>query len=254
MRMELLALPTEVLARVAAHVDPGDLLFFALAHPSLHSVARGSCEGMRTPVRALGTVGRLRWVRSLAPEAQPQWVRRWDARTMDRLAAIDAVECMTFARAGGMQWDTWTCATAAEHGKLRALQYLRDAGCPWDDRTCAMAARGGHGAVLWWARDAGCPWDAFTCAQATRGRHFALLRELRERGCPWDHETYQLAKADSIRRGDALSKEILQWVQQYECPELPPYVEYGYNPDAWFNDNTLGLFEDSSEDDSGIDE
>ena len=248
-RMAMLALPTDVLARVAAHVDSGDLPILAMAHPSLRSVVLDSCGRTKITVHALGTVGRLRWVRSLAPEAQPRWVRRWDARTMDRLAAIGAVECMAFARAGGVQWDTWTCARAAEHGQLRALQYLRDAGCPWDDRTCAMAAQGGHGAVLWWARDAGCPWDAYTCEQATRGRHLALLRELHERGCPWDHETYQLARSDYKRRGDALSNEILQWVQDNDCPELPPYVEYGYNPDAWWNDHSLGLYEDRSDSD-----
>ena len=252
--MAILALPTDVLARVAAHVDPGDLPFLAMTHPSLRSVILDTCGHTEIPVRALGTVGRLRWANSLAPEVQPMWVRRWDARTMKRLAAIGAVECIAFARASGVPWDAWTCATAASRGQLRALQYLRGHGCKWNVRTCAMAARGGHGAVLWWARDAGCPWDAYTCEQAALGRHFALLRELHERGCPWDHGTFQVAQSNYQRRGDALSKEILQWVQQNDCPELPPYVEYGYNPDAWWNDHSLGLYDDSSEDDSDIDE
>lgn len=253
--MALLALPTDVLARVFACVDPGDLPVLAMTHPSLRSVILDTYGRTVIPVRALGTVGRLRWARSLAPEVQPMWVRRWDATTMYRLAAIGAVECIAFARASGVPWDASTCEAAASRGQLRALQYLRghgckwddstcamaaqgghgavlrwarDAGCPWDNRTCALAAWGGHGAVLWWARDAGCPWDAYTCEQAALGRHFALLRELRERGCPWDHKTFQVARSNCKRHGDALSKEILQWVQDNDCPELPPYVEYGY--------------------------
>lgn len=252
--MELLALPTDVLARVTAHVDPGDLPILAMAHPSLRSVILDSCGCTKIPVRALGTVGRLRWARSLAPGAQPKWVRRWNSKTMDRLAAMGAVECMAFARGEGLEWDAWTCAKAAECGQLEALQYLRRHGCDWDMRTCAKAALGGHGAVVWWARDAGCPWDAYTCEQAILGGHFTLLRELRERGCPWDHECYQQAQSRCVRRGDAVSKEILQWVQEHQCPRLPPNYEYGYDPDAWWNDHSLGLFEDSSEDDSGIDE
>ena len=213
----LLNLPPETLRDIVARVYDADVFFLAHAHTSFWTIIRQAGRPLQTPTVAVASVGRLAWVHSLPTAAQPEWMRRWDDETMDKLVAFGHVDCVAWATRHGLRMDEWTCCAAAEHNKLAVLQFLREQHCPWNDRTCAAAAEGGHSALLWWARRNGCEWDAFTCYMAAKSGHLLLLQELRRQGCPWDHETYQIAQWNA-RGGCPDATKLFAWVKEQDCP------------------------------------
>lgn len=219
--LKLIDLPKETLHAIVARVYDADVFAVAHTHTSLWAIIREVRRHLKTPAVAVASVGRLAWVHSLPTAAQPDWMRRWDDETMDRLVAFGRVDCIAWAARHGLRMDEWTCCAAAEHNQLRVLQFLREQHCPWNDRTCAAAAKGGHSALLWWARRNGCEWDAFTCYMAAMSGNLLLLQELRRQGCPWDHETYQIAQWNT-RGGCPDAAKLFAWVQEQDCPERHP--------------------------------
>eukprot|EP01044_Picomonas_judraskeda_P019658 COSAG03_NODE_4190_length_1646_cov_5.779573_1_plen_320_part_10 len=212
------------LALVLDRLDEDDALCAALACTTFrdllfaqprHAVRRAAGKphaGKRIVTSVAGaasSVGRFAWVRGLSGVA-PLWVRAWDWRTCQHLAAVGALEALQWARANGCEWDATTCAFAAERGHLEVLQWARANGCEWDASTCEDAARGGHLEVLQWARANGCEWDASTCSSAARGGYLEVLQWARANGCEWDATTCRYAA-----HGGHL--EVLQWARANGC-------------------------------------
>lgn len=99
-------------------------------------------------------------------------------------AAVEAVNCFSWAKDSGCPWDENIFSLTAGKGALDTLQWARSEGCPWDAHTCALAAGGGHLAVLQGCRANGCPWDEGNFAAAAAGGHLDLLKWCKAKGCP----------------------------------------------------------------------
>jgi hypothetical protein len=223
-------LPTELLGKVVAKLDPNSLPLVSRASKQLRSLA--GARGRVLHVRQVAcSVGLLEWATDeqglpLCPAVTNAAARSgslssvrwcvehgagWDANTSVEAALGGRLPVCHWLWRHGCPVDHRVAAAAAAVGNLPLLENMHRLGLPWTSETTTAAANHGHTTVLAWACRQGCPLSSKAIEGASAAGHLEVVRWLVSFGAPRGARACAMAASGGHLR-------VLQFLRAYDCP------------------------------------